>query len=177
MFTVELQGTHYRVRTAKTHPDYHAYRREMGGDLMLLYFDNDDSTQTSLVQLNTDDSLPALGTTVGMCGKGLIGPSWSARPPSLQEVTDLQVAACPAEISFENETLCTKPGKSQANVCDFDSGSPLLLLEDNIQIGITSMGQMDSSGLCATVYVGFTQVSRYHSWIQDQLPTLPEASS
>jgi hypothetical protein len=176
LFTVELQGTHYPVQLAKVHPMFQADHRELGADLMLMYFENDNSTHTPLVELNTDNAVPSVGTTpVSFCGKGLVGPRWSARPACLQEVTDLQVASCSKEPGFENETLCTKPGKSGANVCDFDSGSPLLLESNtNVQIGLTSIGEMDASGLCASGYVAFTSVALYFDWIQEQLPDLED---
>lgn len=174
LFTVELQGTHYPVQSARMHPNFQADHPELGADLMLLYFENDNSTHTPLVELNTDKMVPSIGTPVAFCGKGLVGPRWSARPSCLQEVTDLQISSCSKEPGFENESLCTKPGKSRANVCDFDSGSPLLLESNNVQLGLTSMGEMDASGLCASGYVAYTSVALYFDWIQEQLPYLEE---
>jgi hypothetical protein len=177
MFTVELQGTHYAVQSARTHPLFQAEHPELGADLMLLYFENDNATHTPLVELNTDEAVPSAGTPVSFCGKGLVSPSWSARPACLQEVMDLQVTPCSKEPGFENESLCTKPGKSRANVCDFDSGSPLLLERNNVQIGLTSVGEMDASGLCASGYVAFTSVALYFDWIQEQLPGLKDTAN
>jgi hypothetical protein len=192
MFTVELDGIHYPVQSAKTHPSFKAKHPEEGGDVMLFYFHNPNSNVVA-VRLNADGSVPRFGGLSSVAGYGLTKPEWKARPVRLQEVTDLEIEDCRAapEWWFHKAPglICTRTGPSQANVCTFDSGSPLLLQlnqnggsarnnnntsknEQHEQIGIVSLADNDEGEpLCSNEFAGFTPVALYYDWILENLAT------
>ena len=204
MFTVELDGVHYPVISAKTHPSFQAKHPEEGGDIMLFYFHNPNSTAI-VVRLNADRTVPSVGDLSSVAGYGLTSPQWKARPVCLQEVTDLEIEDCRAapEWWFHTapELICTRHGPSQGNVCTFDSGSPLLVLlqhkqqqqqlddgdsgvrnnttnnnNQHEQIGIVSLGDNDGGEpLCSNEFAGFTPVALYYDWIQENLPTAQDS--
>lgn len=181
MFAVDVGGKLHSVRSVKMHPSYDPHHRENGRDLMLLYFDNPKPEESNIVQLNSHHDLPHVNETVSLSGYGLTGDSWSARPSRLQQVTDLRIKSCkdaPESWFHEAPLLCTVPGPSGANVCNFDSGSPLLLETPStnglIQVGIVSLGEPDDAPKgeppCVTVFAGYTPIAEYHDWIQANLP-------
>jgi hypothetical protein len=175
MFTVEVNGKHYAVHSAKTHPSFDAKHPEDGSDLMLLYFRNNRNNMNAndVVHLNSDITLPLVNDVVSVAGYGLTSANWKARPSSLQEATDLEIVDCQdtPEWWFHEDPhlICTKAGPSQANVCTFDSGSPLFQNETT-QIGILSLGDNDGQPLCSNIYAGLTPVAFYYDWIQENLP-------
>jgi len=138
---------------------------------MLMFFNHRSFDPTPLVMLNTDPDIPAVGENATICGKGLVAPKSKARPSRLQEATDFEVSGCPS-LHEDVVWLCTKPGPSQAKVCNYDSGSPLLI-NGTLQVGIVTGGIEDSKGLCTTGAVAHTPVARYYDWIKAQLPAAP----
>jgi Trypsin len=175
MLNVEMDGVHYAVQSAKTYPSFNEQDPEEGGDLMLLYFDNPDHRNSHVVRLNPDPTVPNPSDVVSLAGYGLESGNWKDRSSCLQEVLDLEVANCqdaPQWWFHTGNLLCTRNGPSHANVCTFDSGSPLL--QGETQVGIVSLGDDDDNPSCSNVFAGLTPVALYYDWIHDNLPRIDQ---
>mmetsp|Transcript_26576 Transcript_26576/g.40213 ORF Transcript_26576/g.40213 Transcript_26576/m.40213 type:complete len:266 (+) Transcript_26576:212-1009(+) len=183
MFHVEIQGESFSIKSAKTHPNFDVKQPQLGNDLVLLYLSHPvPNPNTTIVKLNSDTAVPSLSNLLSVAGFGLTEPHWSARPKRLQQVTDLLSVNCtqvpePWFHDDNHDMICTRSGLSRANVCTFDSGSPLLLLEESeemVQVGITSIGDAGTNPGCSTLYAGFTAIVHYYEWIQSNLPSRME---
>lgn len=181
LFHVEIHGESFSIESAKTHPNFDVKQPQLGNDLVLLYLSKPVPNHNSaIVQLNSDPAVPSVSNILSVAGFGLTEPNWSARPKRLQQVTDLISINCTQvpEPWFHDSQhmICTRSGLSRANVCTFDSGSPLLLVDEEssemmVQVGITSIGDAGKNPGCSTLYAGFTAIAHYYEWIQSNLPS------
>jgi hypothetical protein len=177
LFSVEVKGIHYSIQNAKTHPDFDPQHPEKGNDLMLLHLYR-EVPSPDLVALNSDTHIPRVPQLLSLTGYGLTDARWGARPKTLQQVTDLLSVRCddaPESWFHDNpDLICTRSGPSGANVCTFDSGSPLLMdhVDDNkgmIQVGIASLGDGATNPGCSQIFAAYTPVAPFYQWIQASL--------
>lgn len=116
-------------------------------DFMLIKFD--ETTSLPIVRLNTDDTLPALGSSLQVMGWGRTSADSSQTPDILQEIDVVSISneECSAssplyEANVSPDSLCAV--KANQGSCQGDSGGPLVIpgtdSDLDVQVGVVSWG-------------------------------------
>ncbi|CAB9501399.1 Chymotrypsin-like elastase family member 1 [Seminavis robusta] len=162
--TTQSDGTEIRVRCVKKHPNYDNF---VTNDIAIIKLASEAPTD-SFIAINTDAGNPSLGEQMTAIGLGRTSSNGGVASRLLAiNVNYVDPGTC--NIAYgggvdSNFHLCATTNGN--GVCNGDSGGPLY---DSAfaQVGVVSFG---SSGGCGTgVPDGYTRVSHYSQWIQEQL--------
>lgn len=99
-------------------------------------------------------------------GWGLTSNSASSTPEMLHwvKLTVISNEACQRSFQIPPSNICTATIEG-SNVCDGDSGGPIVLESNNVQIGVISFGVESCTKSVPAVY---TRVTSYLKWIEEK---------
>ena len=156
------------------HPDYNVSRSTRRNDVALLKLSL-PVTGVPLVNMNKDLSTPATGASVTAIGLGKNNSDLTSSPDYLLEVAIETVsfetcATAYSPVAIVKDTMLCAGGFK--GPCGGDSGGPLTVIGEtsdlDVQVGITSFRPNALCGL-TDVPLGFTRVSYFAQWIEEQV--------
>ena len=139
---VDISGTDDETNTVAEvyqHPDYNKNGQEEN-DILLLKLES--ASSSPVVTLNTNPSIPSIGSTVDAIGFGTTSENGSVSAELLEVqfgVYDFQI--CSNNLGgtqYANTQICA--GDDGKDTCQGDSGGPLFVAGTNVQVALVSYG-------------------------------------
>lgn len=176
------EGEELEVAYTVPHPDYNV-GTNLNNDVMLIFLDEPADQSVELVQLNSNDFSPEVGSPITVAGWGRTetDEAWRFSNQLMTvEVNAISNTECEQSEGFYNGAYANYVGQITRSMvcakgdgkdtCNGDSGGPLVLQSSDgsadVQVGLVSGG----IGCALPDFPGvYTRISVFYDWIKEEV--------